>query len=67
MQNIYKVKLKKEMKLKGETTETLKLKQSKVIKYPKYLFDTSANNVQFWDVSENKKTEEPNKSEIESF
>ncbi|CAD8123780.1 unnamed protein product [Paramecium sonneborni] len=67
MQNIYKVKLRKEMKLKIENSETLKLKTSKPIKYPKYLFDTSAINVQFWDVNENKKTEEINKSEIESF
>ncbi|CAD8104773.1 unnamed protein product [Paramecium primaurelia] len=67
MQNIYKVKLRKEMKLKGENMESLKLKTSKPIKYPKYLFDTSAINVQFWDANENKKTEDINKSEIESF
>ncbi|CAD8109570.1 unnamed protein product [Paramecium primaurelia] len=68
MQNIYKVKLKKEIKQKGENVETLKLVTSKPIKYPKYLFDTSAINVQFWDVNDNnKKIEEQNKSEIESF
>lgn len=58
MQNIYKVKLKKELKSKGENSETLKLVTSKPIKYPKYLFDTSAVNVLFWDVTDNKKIEE---------
>ena len=58
MQNIYKVKLKKEIKLKGEYSETLKLVTSKPIKYPKYLFDTSAINVLFWDATDNKKNEE---------
>ncbi|CAD8120246.1 unnamed protein product [Paramecium sonneborni] len=68
MQNIYKVKLKKEIKQKGENSESLKLISSKPIKYPKYLFDTSAINVQFWDVVDTKKVEEQqNKSEIESF
>lgn len=33
------------MKLKGENIDSLKLKTSKPIKYPKYLFDTSAINV----------------------
>ncbi|CAD8207126.1 unnamed protein product [Paramecium octaurelia] len=67
MQNIYKVKLRKEIKSKGDNAETLKLVTSKPIKYPKYLFDTSAVNVLFWDVADNKTTEEQNKSEIESF